>query len=45
MDAKSKGAVIILPGFNDKTIIEMGDLGFLKGKAQNIYLKMKRIIK
>jgi hypothetical protein len=36
-------SVMIIPGFNDHTLIEMGDLGFLKGKAQSMYEKMKNL--
>ena len=34
---------MIIPGFNDHTIIEMGDLGMLVGKAKEMYEKLKRL--
>ena len=38
-----RGTVMIIPGLNDHTIIEMGDLGFLCGEAQKMYEKLKAL--
>ena len=38
-----KSSVMIIPGFNDHSLIEMGDLGFLKGKAKQMYEKLKKL--
>ena len=35
-------SIVIIPGFNDSTILEMGRKGMLKGKAQEIYEKFSR---
>jgi hypothetical protein len=33
--------IMLVPGFNDGILVEMGDLGMLKGKAKEMYKKMK----
>lgn len=38
-----KSTVMIIPGFNDSTILEMGRLGMLKGKAKQMYDKLKKL--
>jgi hypothetical protein len=38
-----RGTVIIIPGFNDRSILEMGNLGFLCGEAQKMYEKLKTL--
>ena len=38
-----KSTVMIIPGLNDRHLIEMGDLGFLKGKARSMYEKLKKL--
>jgi hypothetical protein len=35
-----RGTIMIIPGLNDSTLIEMGDLGFLRGAAQKMYEKL-----
>jgi len=39
---RGAGSVMVVPGINDNSIIEMGDLGLLTGKAQSLYEKLKR---
>src|SRR4030042_5563306 len=36
-----RGSVMVVPGINDHSIIEMGDLGFLTGRAQKMYEKLR----
>jgi hypothetical protein len=38
-----RSSVMIVPGFNDSTILEMGRLGLLKGKAQRMYERLKKL--
>jgi len=38
---EDRGTVVIIPGLNHETILEMGQLGMLTGKAQEIYKKLK----
>jgi len=38
---EDKGTVMIIPGLNELTILEMGRLGLLKGKGWEIYNKLK----
>jgi hypothetical protein len=38
-----RSSVMIVPGFNDSTILEMGRLGLLKGKAKQMYEKLKKL--
>lgn len=38
---EDRGAIMIIPGINESTILEMGRLGILKGKAKEIYEKFK----
>jgi hypothetical protein len=35
-----RGTIMVIPGLNDSTLIEMGDLGFLRGAAQKMYEKL-----
>jgi len=38
---EDKSTVMIIPGMNDSTILDMGRLGLLKGRARDIYRKLK----
>ena len=38
-----RSTVMIIPGFNERCLIEMGDLGLLKGKAKRMYEKLKKL--
>ena len=38
---EDRSTVIILPGMNESTILEMGRLGMLTGRAMEIYKKLK----
>jgi hypothetical protein len=38
---EEKSTVMIIPGLNNHVILEMGKLGLLKGKAREIYRKLK----
>ena len=37
-----RNSILIVPELNDSTILEMGRLGMLKGRAQEIYEKFSR---
>ena len=39
---EDKKSILVLFGFNDSTILDMGRLGLLKGKAMEIYEKLRR---
>lgn len=34
-------SIMVIPGFNDGAILEMGELGLLKGKGKEMYEKLK----
>jgi len=38
-----RSTVMVVPGINDRTIIEMGDKGILIGKAKEMYDKLKHL--
>jgi hypothetical protein len=38
-----RSSVMIIPGMNDNSLIEMGDLGLLKGKAKQMYEKFRKL--
>ena len=38
---EDRSTVMIVPGLNDSAILEMGRLGLLKGRALEIYEKLK----
>lgn len=38
-----RSTIMLIPGFNDHVLIEMGDLGMLKGKAKKMYEKLKKL--
>jgi hypothetical protein len=40
--ANDRSSVVIVPGFNDSSLLEMGRLGVLKGKAKTIYEKFSK---
>ncbi len=37
-----RSSILIVPGLNDSAILEMGRLGMLKGRAQDIYEKFSK---
>ena len=41
--AFDRSTIMIIPGFNDHTIIDMGNLGMLVGRAKEMYEKLKKM--
>ena len=38
-----RSTVMVIPGFNDSAVVNMGDLGLLKGEAKALYEKLKKL--